>query len=359
MKKIFIVVLLIAIGAAAFMLSKPGTDTTEQQTAHNKTQPDSEVNQSTDEPINRKDFLGKTDLDENSDLTDEGMEEQEARPAYEVYKSADDALDALKKGALDYDDLVLEQFTDLGNDCTWCDTLYGSVRNLVSAADTPAEQRSYYAEVLAISGRIENVEALVDQLKSAKNSDESDIFAEALELTVGKDDVVKYLGGQLSSENQTLKEASVAAITNQGSKLAVETLYKHTTERGDPDGYYSQGIGIGELIPDEDALPMLQDYVQKRDAYSHLAAKAMLNNGIDGLKRFFDILENSSDTNFDQQLISGLADHIPYEESAEAFLKEKLASAKNPASKMLAEKGLADFNLDSTESEGGEDGEEG
>ncbi len=350
MKKIFIVILLVGVGVAAFMLSKPAEQPS--ATTQAAATPATGEDNGGDVAINRKDFLGKGDLDENSDLSDEGMEEQEARPAFEVYKTADDALDALKKGAVDYDDLVLEQFTDLGADCPWCDQLYSNVRKMVSAPDTPAEQRSYFAEVLAISGRIENVESLVDQIKSSKNSDDADIYAEALELTVGKDDVVKYLGDQLSSDNQTLKEASVAAITNQGSKLAIETLLKHTVERGDPDGYYSQGIGIGETIPEEEALPLLQDYVQRRDAYSHLAAKAMLNNGVDGLKRFFDILENSSDTNFDQQMINGLADHIPYEEAAEALLKDKLANAKNPASKLLAEKGLADFNLDNQEGAG-------
>lgn len=278
-------------------------------------------------------------------MTDESIEE-EARPAYEIYKTADEALEALKKGALDYDDVVLEQFTDLGPDCQWCDALYGSVRTMMSAPDTAPEQRSYFAEVLAISGKIENIEALVDQIKGAAKSEDADVYAEALELTVGKDDVVKYLTTQLSTDNQTLKEASVAAITNQGSRLAVEALFKHVVERGDPDGYYSQGIGPGEQIPDEEALPVLQDFVTRRDAYSHLAAKEMLNNGVSGLKRFFDILENSGNQNFDMQLINGLADHVPYEEAAEAFLKDKVTTAKSPAAKALAEKALADFNQD-------------
>jgi len=359
MKKIFIVVLLLGVGVAAWTLSKSGgQQPAPQQTQVASNTEDSNTPQDSENssPINRNEFLGSGDRDENSDLTDESIEE-EARPAYEVYKSSDDALDALKKGALDYDDLVLEQFTDLGPDCQWCDSLYGEVRKLVTASDTTPEQRSYFAEVLAISGRIENVETLVDQIKSAKGED-ADIYAEALELTVGKDDVVKFLTTQLDTDNQTLKEASVAAITNQGSALAVAALFKHVVERGDPDGYYAQGIGPGEQIPEEAALPELQDYVLKRDAYSHLAAKAMLNNGVSGLKRFFDILENSNNPNFDMQMINGLADHVPYEEAAEEFLKEKAATAHNPAAKALAEKALADFNQDSGESEDSGDAEE-
>jgi hypothetical protein len=354
MKKLLIVLLLVGVGIAAFVLSRSeDSKSSGTMTADNATTEGSDSSANSDSKINRKEFLGKGDLDENSDLTDEGIEEEEARPAYEVYKTADEALDALKKGAQDYDDLILEQFTDLGPDCQWCDSFYNSVRGVMSAADTSPEQRSYFAEVLAISGRLENIQSLVDQIKNAKNSDESDVYAEALELTVGKDDVVKYLSTQLETDNQALKDASVAAITNQGSKLAVEALFKHVVERGDPDGYYSQGIGPGEMIPDEEALPALQDYITRRDAYSHLAAKAMLNNGVDGLKRFLDILENSNDANFDQRLVSGLEDHVPYEEAAEAILKDKIANAKNEVTKKFAEKALADFNME----EQGADGE--
>jgi hypothetical protein len=353
MKKIVIVVLILGIGLAAWLL----TNSNEQQGAGenqvaSNTEPESDSSNTDNQSsttLNRKEFLGEGDLDENSDLSDEGLEEEEARPAYEVYKSADEALEALKKGAADYDDLVLEQFTDLGKDCSWCDPLYESIIKTINSADATPEQRSYYAEVLAISGRLDNIEALVEQIKSAQKSEDADIYAEALELTVGKDDVVKYLSTQLTSDNAVLKEASVAAITNQGSKLAVDALFKHVIERGDPDGYYSQGIGPGELIPDEEALPVLQDYLAKRDGYSHLAAKAMLNNGINGLKRFFDILESSNDDNFDLQLINGLEDHVPYEEAAEAYLKDKVASAKSAAAKKFAEKALADFNLDGQE----------
>ncbi len=347
MKKSLIILLVVGVGIAAFVLSRTGdSSNTGTTTADNSMTKGKEDGDDSSKAINRKEFLGKGDLDENSDLTDEGVEEEEARPAYEVYKTADEALDALKKGAQDYDDLILEQFTDLGPDCQWCDAFYNSVRDVMSAADTSAEQRSYFAEVLAISGRIENIQSLVEQIKNAKNSDESDVYAEALELTVGKDDVVKYLSTQLDSDNQPLKDASVAAITNQGSKLAVEALFKHVVERGDPDGYYSQGIGPGEMIPDEEALPALQDYITRRDGYSHLAAKAMLNNGVDGLKRFLDILENSNDAGFDTKLVNGLEDHVPYEEAAEAILKDKIANAKNEVTKKFAEKALADFNME-------------
>ena len=90
-------------------------------------------------------------------------------------------------------DLILDQFTEPGQNCTWCNDFYGQLRDLIFSPDTKADQKSYFAEILAISGRVENVKTLVDAITSAKSQDEADSFAEALELTIGKDDVVKIL----------------------------------------------------------------------------------------------------------------------------------------------------------------------
>ena len=68
--------------------------------------------------------------------------------------------------------------------------------------------------------------------------------------------------------------------------MAFETVFKHVTEAGDPDGYYAQGIGPGEMILDETALPKAQEFALQRNQYSHLAVKAMLNSGIGGLLHY-------------------------------------------------------------------------
>lgn len=181
-----------------------------------------------------------------------------------------------------------------GENCSWCDSVYASVKDLMLAADTKPDQKSFYAEILAISGKVENLKTLVDGIgKSSKNQEEADSLSEALELSVGKEDVVKFLGEQLADSNQTLKESSVAALTNQGSKLAVETLYNHTVAQGNADGYYQLGIGVGEMVPDEDAWPLLQQKALQKDGYSHLAAKALLNVGLEGVKMVADLYGNS------------------------------------------------------------------
>ena len=305
-------------------------------------------------------------IGERPGLTGDADDDEEAeegaaaddRPATEVYKSAEEALRAVKEAAADYDDLVLDQFTDLPANCTWCDNFYRSLKELLGSADLKADERSYYAELLAISGRVENIKALVDALGAAKNSEEANVYAEALELSTGGDDVARLLGEQLGSSNETLREASVAAITNQGSRLAAELLYKNTVDRGDPDGYYSAGIGLGELVPEPETLPYLQDLAMKRDAYSHLAVKSLLNSGLDGTKIVVDVLSNSKNPDFDREMLKGAKDHVAYDEEVVAYLKTVAESSQAPAVREFARDVISEFEQSEAEAEEDQDGDQ-
>jgi len=278
--------------------------------------------------------------DENDE---EGFSDEDLKPAAQRYRSAEEALAAVKAASASYDDLVLEQFTTPGDDCTWCPQFYQGVKELLLSPETNPEQRSYYAELMAASGRVDNISTLIDGIKNAPNQEDRDIMTEALELTMGKDDVVKYLGDQLSTDNPAIKESVIAAITNQGSPLAAEILYKQAMEAGDPDGFYSQGIGLGELVPDESAIPFLQDAVIKRDAYSHLAVKALLNSGVNGLRVVFDVLANSKDADFDRKMLKDAADHVSFDSDSEAYVQKIADTASEPARAEFAKQILADF----------------
>lgn len=277
--------------------------------------------------------------------------EQDApvKPAAQSYASAAEALAAVLKGAKDYDDSILEQFNQPGADCTWCPEFYQSVRDLVARGDTPQDQKSYLAEIMAISGKVENVSDLAESIKNAKTPEDADLFAQALELSVGKDDVTRFLGDQMNSTNETLQEASVAAVTNQGSRLAVELLIKNTIERGDPDGYYSKGTGLGEAIPEEEAIPPLQELVQRHDQYSHLGVKSLLNSGMEGLRIVFDELENLKDPEQGKRLLKDALDHVNYDDGMDEYIQKKLES-KNPAVLELANQIKSEF------SDGGSEG---
>jgi hypothetical protein len=166
---------------------------------------------------------------------------------------------------------------------------------------------------------------------------------------MGKDDVVEFLSEHMGASNESLREASVAAITNQGSRLAAEALYKNTVDRGDPDGYYSVGIGLAELVPSEETLPYLQELALKRDQYSHLAVKSLINGGQPGLQIVFDILNNSKDSEADKRLLQDAIDHVNYDEETEAFLKKTIETSKQTVAVEFAKSILEDFNAAAAE----------
>lgn len=288
----------------------------------------------------------------------EGEQEEMIRPAAEVYKSADEALEAAKKGAVDYDDVVLEQFTLPGEDCTWCSDFYNSVRSLIADTSVTEDQRSFYAELLAISGRTENIGALINGARGAGKPEEANAFLEALELTVGNDAVVKYLGSQLDGSTEPVKESLIAAITNQGTRSAAEILIKETEKASDPDGFYNKGIGLGEFIPEPESYPLLQEVMRKRDPkIAPLAAKSLLNSGIDGLRMVFDELSASKDPASDQLLIKGAIDHVSYDEEVEEYLKQ-MSEKGNQTQKDFASSILKDFQQAAEEVEPEDSGEE-
>lgn len=286
------------------------------------------------------------------------ISEEDLKSATELYKSADEALKAVKDGAVDYDDLVLEQFTELGPECTWCESFYKSVSDLMLQEGTPADQKSYFAEILAVSGRVSNVKALVEAIKANKGKEAADTFSEALELTTGSNEVVNYLGTELKEADDALKEPLVAAITNQGSRNAAQLLYQNAVESKNPDGYYSVGIGLGELIPEPEAMPYLQEKMLQRDQYSPLAVKALLNGGLDGLRLVMDALSSSKDPSFDRTMLKGGVDHVNYEPEVEEYLKGVVQKNENPLQVEFANQILADFGNEQeldAEDDGGDD----
>jgi hypothetical protein len=346
MKKLLPVILLVVVAAGLwFALSSKDPSSSGSTVASVSTSPKSGG-------ANNPDSQGAGPADAQSgavnnlgrDDDGEGTESYDERNAVERYKTAEEALKAIKDGAVDYDDLVLDQFTNLPANCGWCEDFYKNVKDLLTAPDTKPEQKSFYAEVLAISGRVENVKSLVELIKNSTNKDDTDLYAEALELTVGKDEVVKYLGEQLDQGSDQLRESSVAAITNQGSRLAVEMLHDHTAKRGDADGYYSVGIGLGEVVPEPEAYPYLQELVTKRDQYSHLAAKALLNSGIDGLKIVVDSMATNINADFDTEMLKTAKDHVTFDDETVQYLREIAEKSKNPAVQNFARETLAEFD---------------
>ncbi|MEY4668872.1 MAG: hypothetical protein RL518_1571 [Pseudomonadota bacterium] len=339
MKKLsplLLVVLVIVAAVAAYTFF--GSQTTPPQSSETTTSASNAPQQAaqTTEKISRTTMSSQQGSGASPVTGNDEEPEEQIKPAPEAYASSEEALTAVLKGAKDYDDSILEQFTLPDPNCSWCSEFYSSVRDLALNQNTPQEQRAYLAELLAISGRTENVQALIEAVKNAPSNDTADLYAEALELSLGREDIVTLLGEQMTSTNDTLREASVAAVTNQGTKLAAELLIKDAKEKGDPDLYYTQGIGIGEAIPEEEAIPVYQEFVRERLPNSHLGVKALLNAGLPGVQAVFDELENSPNPDADKSLLKDAADHINIDDEIVALADRKLAENNNSNSVELA-----------------------
>ncbi len=347
MKKFLPILVLVLLAVAAWYFSSQrntgsGSTASTSQEAASSTENQQAAGAGTSAPMGANAGAAAPASADGSALDDtEGAVDVEILPASRAFKSAEEAMESVKQGAADYSDAVLEQFTLPGEDCAWCPEFYKGLRDLLASKTVPTEQLSYYAEILSISGRIENIQALVDGIKNPASEEQAQAFSEALELTIGNDQIVNLLAENIAAgTNDQLRESSVAAITNQGSRLAAEVLYKNTVERGDPDGYYSRGTGLGELIPSDEAMPYLQEIMNKRDQYSHLAAKALANAGLPGLKMVFDSLSTSKDIEGDRKILKDMINHLNYDEDVENYLKEQAARTTQPALKEFAERSL-------------------
>ena len=358
MKKVAIIIIVLGVGIAGarFFLSEKASNVGQNVATENKDGSDTST-----VPINIiSQPQGKRDAQAipggigngNPVFTDEeGIEN--IRPAAAMYTSAQQAFDAVLKGAKDFDDSILEQFTEPGSDCSWCPQFYSLVHENLTNPATPQDQKSYLAEVLAISGRTDNIQVLVDSIKNAPSSNDADIYAEALELALGDDSITRVLGEQLVTTNDTLREASVAAITNQGSLLAAELLQKHIEQKNDPDAYYSVGIGPGEFIPDASALPFVQEQVAKRDQFSPMWAKALINTGVDGVRMVFEQLEISNSPDADRALIKDAIDHVNFEDGIQELTNNVIATSKNPVAVDFAKQIQNEFAQADVEDENG------
>ncbi len=305
-------------------------------------EPTSQVGESTTQEETGKEVKDAEQVDsETGESEEESEEEIDVRPAVDVYKSADDALAAIKKAASKYDDVVLEQFYMLGN-CSWCNKFYSDVKALMLDKSLGTNERTYYAEILSTTGKKENIQALVEATLGTSDATEKDMFSEALELSNLSNESLKYLADEYSNSTDVdLKEAIVGAISGQGTKESIEILYNLTTENGDADGFYSDGIGLGEVVPENSAYPFLEDVVTKRDKYAHLAVKALLNGGMDGTKLVMDILGNTKDSAADIKIfdLEKAADHVLYDDSTAEYLSS--FQSPNEAQKYFIDRVIA------------------
>jgi hypothetical protein len=264
--------------------------------------------------------------------TSEGTTEiqDDFKPASQKYNNAAQALEAVRKAAVDYDDILIDEFSNL-KECDWCEEFYGELSKILNDQALGIDERAYYAEIMAVSGNLENIKTLVSSLESATQTEDKEMFGEALEMAMGGDDMVDYLAAYLTSENSTLRESVVSALSNQGTRLAAETLYNDLINGGGAThDYYAQGTGIAEMVPDETTIPYLHDLLIQRAPKSDAVVKALINSGIDGLTAVFDALSTEKDNAKGKEYLKNAIDHVITDEQVVDFLTKASQNQSYP-----------------------------
>ena len=278
------------------------------------------------------------------DLTDgvaadqSGNGDTPTRPATELYKTAAEALDAIRKASVDFDDAVLDQFTMLPEDCAWCNDLYASLRGMAFEDGLSENQRRFYADILAVSGRTENAAALIKRIESSPPDKDEEVFdyADALGMVAGNDAFMKFLGEHLATKDEILKKGLISGLTNQGTAVALEQVYNGMKAEGDTGKKYDGATGLDAAVPLPDAFPFLKEVAGKRDEYSHLAVDALFNSGAEGARAVFDMLRASKDPQADKAMLKDAIRHVFFDEETEALFKEEAASNTNPTAAEFA-----------------------
>ena len=327
MKKYGLVVVLLILIVGVVLLSSKSSDSNNQISKTDAALNLSKSKVETQEGNLENSVEEKTLADDYNEEDDFFYED--IKPATDVYANATEAYDAVLKAAADYDDIVLEQFANLRN-CSWCPEFFDSIKEKVVSKDLSENDRSYLAELLAVTGNVDNIKTLIEAYKNDTTDGEREVFIEALELSSGSEELLNYLKEELNTQDEALKESILAAVTNNGSTKAIEALYNETLKSGDKDGFYSLGIGIAEIIPEKEAIPYLVEIANKRDDYSHLAIKSLLNDGADGLREVVEIISRSNNSEENKRLLQDAIDHVGFDEDTERYVDNILATSSHP-----------------------------
>lgn len=270
---------------------------------------------------------------------------QPQQPATKIYKSAEEAFNAVKEAAKKYDIEVLERFSLLES-CAWCEEFYEMVRKELVKENLSEEEKAYLCELLTSSGNPLDIDYLIELYESSTSDSDKEIFLRSLEMTVANDKVLDKLFEKYNEkkDNPALRDSIVAALTVQGSSKAIEYLYSIAEAQDNPLSDAEKALGLSEAIPSDEALGFLEDKLQKGDGkLDFVISAAILNNGLQGLKLFVDLLQSPVAQRLSNHF-EKLVDHVPYDEEIKSYLnyvKEKGSDSQ----KVFANKVLSAFEI--------------
>ena len=239
------------------------------------------------------------------------------------FTSGEQALNALRNGAIRGDPLTLQRFANLPRDTPWAEEFYRDVSAQLDDKKADPDDRQYAANVLAISGRAENIQALFDRVANAGSPEDISMLTSALAMANGGDEIVPLAVKELGSGNPNVQFSALTALTNQGSRAAAEALYAHALETGgSPESEKEDGTGLSMMLPDQEAVGFLSDVLRKEDRFSALAIGPLVNGGESGINAVFDVLQSTKNDAFREELLTALSSKLAVDETVLGKLTE-------------------------------------
>lgn len=256
----------------------------------------------------------------------------------EARKAAKRALQLLIQAAEKDDKNFLKEISKAGSKCYGCDPFYKEVKSLLSAQDIPNSLKWFLSDALVRSGVAENQQIVADRAAEAakhpESGESSTVFSDAMADAPLASSVVDSVSSNLDSPNPYVRDMALTVLTRDGTLQSAQKLYEFTVQQKNSDGFYLENMGLGRMKPEPETLPFLEGLVRQQDQYSHLAVKALLNYGIDGIKRVASILSEVG-SGADKSLMVYAVNHVNRDPATISYLRT-LAGSGSPEMRQLA-----------------------
>jgi hypothetical protein len=231
--------------------------------------------------------------------------------AARIYSTAEQALPFVEEFLSTGLTETLAEFTGIQGDCSWCAELFQQLGDMIADTSTPEEERFRAAMLLSGTARVEAAEVLIEKAEQDPTFGVRTVLFESLARVPPTPEIIALYNQKLQDNDaEKIREALVAALGFGRSLEAAQALYRDITLHNDTDGFARDRIGLAYFNADANALPYIRSLVEKRDEFSPLAFRSLLNSGEEGLRTALDVLASEPNDTFWSDVIQNAPKYL-------------------------------------------------
>jgi hypothetical protein len=231
--------------------------------------------------------------------------------AARIYSTAEQALPFVEEFLSTGLTETLAEFTGIQGDCSWCAELFQQLGDMIADTSTPEEERFRAAMLLSGTARVEAAEVLIEKAEQDPTFGVRTVLFESLARVPPTPEIIALYNQKLQDNDaEKIREALVAALGFGRSLEAAQALYRDITLHNDTDGFARDRIGLAYFNADASALPYIRSLVDKRDEFSALAFRSLLNSGEQGMQIALEILEANPNDSFFAEIVQDAPKYV-------------------------------------------------